>query len=84
MLADSYVDYVTLNNTSNVRSFKGAFYDAPFLKTLTMTGDVSKVDDVTDMFGKISNSGTFYYNPQYDYSKIINVLPENWVAKPIE
>ena len=84
MFADTYVYYVTLTDTENVRSMKGMFYDAPFLKEVTMLGDVSKVTDVTDMFAEGSSSGTFYYNPQYNYSKIINALPSGWVAKPIE
>lgn len=84
MLANSYAYFVTLNNTSNVRSMKGAFYEMPFLETLTITGDVSNLEDVTDLFYDVRTEGTFYYNPQYDYSKIINVLPEKWVAKPIE
>ena len=84
MFADSYVYFVTLIDTSNVKSLKGAFYDAPFLKSVTMTDDVSNLEDVTDMFAKCSSQGTFFYNPKYDYSKIINVLPEGWVAKPIE
>jgi hypothetical protein len=84
MFADNYVRYVTLTDTENVRSMKGMFYDAAFLDEVRMLGDVSKVTDVTDMFTKCSTSGTFLYNPQYDYSKIINALPSGWVAKPIE
>jgi hypothetical protein len=36
------------------------------------------------MFKNCSSGGTFYYNPAYDYSKIIEVLPTSWTAKPIE
>lgn len=84
MLADNYVYFATLSDTSNVKSFKGAFYGARFLRSLTMIGDISNVEDFTDMFKNCSDTGTFYYNPQYDYSKIIELLPEKWVAKPIE
>lgn len=84
MLADNYVYFVTLSDTSKVKSFKGAFYGARFLKSLTMTGDISNVEDFTDMFKNCASNGTFYYNPEYDYSKIIEILPKGWVAKPIE
>ena len=84
MLAENYVYYVTLSDTSNVKSFKGAFYASRFLKSLTMTGDISNVEDFTDMFEDCGENGTFYYNPEYDYSKIIEILPKGWVAKPIE
>ena len=84
MFANNYVYFVTLSDTANVKSFKGAFYQSYFLKTLTMTDDISNVEDFTDMFKKCNEVGTFYYNPQYDYSKIIEILPEKWVAKPLE
>lgn len=84
MFANNYIYFVTLSDTSNVKSFKGMFYKSYFLKSLTLTDDISNVEDFTDMFKDCSDTGTFFYNPQYDYSKIIELLPEKWVAKPIE
>ena len=40
-----------------------------------MTDDVSNITSVNNMFNGIKTTGTFYYNPAYDYSKIIAVLP---------
>jgi hypothetical protein len=36
------------------------------------------------MFYNVTSEGTFYYNPQYDYSKVIAELPETWTAIPLE
>lgn len=36
------------------------------------------------MFYNIKTNGTFYYNPKYDYSKIIEVLPSTWKAEAIK
>lgn len=84
MFANHNVRYVTLSDTTNVKSFKGMFYKSYFLESLTITGDISNVEDFTDMFKNCASNGTFYYNPEYDYSKIIEILPSGWVAKPIE
>lgn len=60
------------------------------LKSIKMMSDVSKVKNVSYMFGQ--NDGKaganvenpkFYYDARYDYSKIIAELPENWTAIPV-
>ena len=84
MFANQNIYFVTLSDTSNVKSFKGMFYKSYFLESLTITGDISNAEDFTDMFKNCASNGTFYYNPEYDYSKIIEILPSGWVAKPIE
>lgn len=84
IFANGYSRFILISDTSNVKSLKGAFYNASFLRSITMIDDVSNVEDVTDMFKNCSGGGTFYYNPAYDYSKIIEVLPTSWTAKPIE
>lgn len=84
MFANQNVYFVTISDTSNVKSFKGMFYKARFLESITFTDDISNVEDFTDMFKDSSSLGTFYYNPQYDYTKIIELLPTGWVVKPIE
>ena len=48
-----------------------------------MINDVSLVTNVYSMFSNITTTGTFYYNGNYDYSKIIAVLPSTWTAVPI-
>lgn len=44
------------------------------LTSVKMTGDVSNITEVS-VFVSSSASGTFYYDPAYDYSKIIAKLP---------
>lgn len=53
------------------------------LKEVIMTGPTNPNADVTDMFANITTSGTFYYNPAYDYSHIIAQLPSTWTAVSI-
>lgn len=48
-----------------------------------MTGNVSKVTKPVSMFKDITTTGTFEYNPAYNYSKIINLLPSTWTAVAI-
>lgn len=60
------------------------FFRCLSLTKVTMTGDVSKVYDTGSMFSGIETNGTFYYNPDYDYSKIIAQLPSTWTAVPLK
>jgi hypothetical protein len=53
------------------------------LTSVTMKNNVSAVTHVTNMFNEITTTGTFYYNGDYDYSKIIAVLPSTWTAVDI-
>jgi surface protein len=71
-------------DTSKVTNMYSMFQYCYKLTELKMGGDVSKVTNVSSMFGSIKTTGTFYYNPQYDYSKIIAVLPSTWTAVPME
>jgi surface protein len=71
-------------DTSNVTDMNEMFNLCSALTELKMGGDISKVTNVTSMFSNVFSTGTFYYNPQYDYSKIIAVLPSTWTAVPME
>ena len=71
-------------DTSNVTDMSYMFRNCSNLTELKMGGDVSNVTKVSDMFMYVYTTGTFYYNPQYDYSKIIAVLPSTWTAVPME
>ena len=53
------------------------FFSCGSLSEVRMTSDISKLENVNSMFLGVNYNGTFYYNPQYDYSKIIAVLPSN-------
>lgn len=70
-----------LSKVENMNGMVGGCYS---LTKLTMTGNVSNVTNVDDMFNGITTNGTFYYNPDYDYSKIIAVLPDTWEAVPLK
>lgn len=72
-------------DTSNVVSMARMFYGCYALTELTMTGATNPNADVTDMFKDVgqTKSGTFYYNPAYDYSHIIAQLPSTWTAVQI-
>ena len=59
------------------------FANCTSLIEIKMGGDVSKVTDVFYIFSGIAKNGTFYYNSQYDYSKIIAELPSTWTAIPL-
>lgn len=59
------------------------FQDCPNLTKIIMTGDVSNLESVEFMFDGVPEGGTFYYNPEYDYSKIIEELPRNWTSIPL-
>lgn len=78
------VRYIILNGVQNVSNMSKMFYNCTRLIEVYMDGDVSNVSDVSDMFSLITTEGTFYYNPKYDYSKIIEVLPATWTAVPKE
>lgn len=71
-------------DTSNVTTMDHMFEFCSNLTELRMGGDVSKVTDVDYMFQYVITTGAFYYNPKYDYSKIIAQLPSKWVAIPRE
>ena len=63
------------------------FNNCTSLTKVIMTGDVSNLDkseELTYMFYGINTNGTFYYNPDYDYSRIISVLPATWKAVPLK
>lgn len=62
-------------NTSSVISINTIFYGCKNLKSITMTGGVENLRDYGSMFNMLPKNGTFYYDPAYDYSKIIAQLP---------
>ena len=69
-------------DTSNVRDMDYMFKNCRKLTELRMGGDISNLDSWIKMFDGIGTTGTFYYNSQYDYSKIITQLPSTWTAVP--
>jgi len=49
-----------------------------------MSGDFSNVIDYDKMFEGVETEGTLFYDKRYDYSKIIEQLPEKWQAIGLE
>lgn len=60
---------------SKVTTMYRMFKQCSYLQEVYIDGDISNVNDVSEIFDNITTEGTFYYNPAYDYSKIIAVLP---------
>ena len=71
-------------DTSNVTDMSNMFDNCRYLTELKMGGSVNNVNNVKEMFHRISTTGTLYYNKDYDYSKIIAVLPSTWTAVPTQ
>lgn len=62
------------------------FCNCDSLESITMTEPFVFYDptfDPTDLFSGTTTVGTFYYNPAYDYSKLIAKLPATWTAVPL-
>lgn len=99
---------LSISSTSNVTNMRFMF-NLSQIDKVDLTGlDLSKVENMEQMFGgcsklievrmdselnpdliaanmfvNITTNGTFYYNPNYDYSKIIAELPSTWTAVPL-
>jgi hypothetical protein len=48
-----------------------------------MTNGGSNTANTTEMFYEITSNGTFTYNSEYNYTKIIDVKPSSWTTKDI-
>ena len=69
---------------SSVESTYFMFSGCTSLKSVTMLGPINnEIITLGGMFNNITTTGTFYYNPAYDYSKIIAQLPATWTAVPL-
>ena len=68
---------------SKVITMYRMFSNCDYLQEVYIDGDISNVNDVSEMFNNITIEGTLYYNPAYDYSKIIAELPATWTAVPL-
>lgn len=65
-------------DTSQVTNMDVMFRFCGSLISLKMMGSVSKLSSASSMFSNIYTTGTFSYNNNYDYSKIIAELPSTW------
>ena len=71
-------------DTSNVTNMSSMFGACTNLTSVTMVNSVSKITNANGMFYSVTTTGIFYYNGDYDYSKIIAKLPSKWTAVPID
>lgn len=60
---------------SNIETMYSMFSGCNSLKSVTMLGPINPKVFVDNMFVSVPANGTFYYNPEYNYSKIIAKLP---------
>lgn len=67
-------------DTSNITNMSSMFHSCTSLTSVKMVNNVSALTNVSYMFSNINTTGTFYYNADYDYSKIIAKLPSTWNA----
>lgn len=67
----------------NVTTMANMFKNCRKLIEVKMGGPINSNVVVTNMFGTNTTVGTFYYNPNYDFSRIIAVLPTTWTAVPM-
>lgn len=59
-------------------TFSSMFRFCESLQMIKMMGDISNVSGFDYMFDGIPNKGIFYCDNRYDYSKIIEKLPQGW------
>ncbi|MBE6283700.1 MAG: BspA family leucine-rich repeat surface protein [Mediterranea massiliensis] len=69
-------------DTDNVENMGWMFNGCSKLTSVKMMGNTSNLRYATGFFPYTTNTGTFYYNEAYDYSKIIAELPNAWTAIP--
>lgn len=69
-------------NISKINNYNYMFWNCYNLAELYMAASAlnANASNLANMFKGVNSTGVFYYNPQYDYSKIIEVLPTNWSA----
>lgn len=69
---------------SKVKRIDYWFSDCSSLKEIRINTDVSHITFGKYMFSNVTTEGVFYYNPAYDYSNFIALLPTTWTAVPLE
>ncbi len=67
-------------NLLNVVNMDNMFSYCTALKEVKMMSDLNSSLSVINMFNGITTDGIFNYNINYNYSRIINVLPDTWNA----
>ena len=68
---------------SKVTTMHSAFDTGGKLKEVYMDSSIESLKTVDYIFPAAYSVGTFYYNSNYDYSKILAKLPSTWTAVPL-
>ena len=68
---------------SKVTTMHSAFDTGGKLKEVYMDSSLDSLTTVNYIFPSAYSVGTFYYNSNYDYSKILAKLPSTWTAVPL-
>ena len=67
-------------NLLNVTNFDNMFDGSTALTEVKMMSDINTELSTVNMFININTTGVFYYNINYNYSRIIASLPSTWTA----
>lgn len=76
LISNLVIDLTYCTNTSY------AFSQSQISK-ITLIGDPSKITNYSNMFSGIGSGGTISYDSQYDYSKILALVPSSWTIEAI-
>lgn len=67
-------------NLLNVTNFDDMFNGDIALVEVKMMTDINTELSTVNMFANINTNGTFFYNINYNYSRVISSLPRTWTA----
>lgn len=79
-----HIDLSDVKFESGNLTAHSTFVGCENLISLTMNTPIKVSTSYTKTwFNGVNTNGTFYYNPAYDYSTIIEALPATWTAEPL-
>lgn len=67
-------------NLLNVVNMENMFANSTALTEVKMMSNLSTELSALDMFKGVETDGLFYYNINYNYARIITVMPKTWTA----
>lgn len=65
-------------DTSNTHSMTHMFHGCSSLTKVYLYGDISNLNDCSDMFADIDTVGKFYYVDNANYDLVVKQLPPSW------
>lgn len=73
----------SFSDLKKVSNLDQAFQHCLKLTELKILSDMPNVSSTYYTFNGVETSGTFYYNKNYDYSRIISALPSTWTSEAV-